>query len=94
MNAIPHTAVLSVSPATGTWRVFVTVPKTSGPWPEHVFATPQIPTPEDRTAALSLLGYEGVAGAEWQWAEDTTDPAGPVRLLAGLAVRERAGGAA
>ncbi|SES44384.1 hypothetical protein SAMN04487983_105533 [Streptomyces sp. yr375] len=94
MSVRTHTAVLSVSPATGTWRVFVTVPKTVGPWPEHVIGTRQIPVPAARTAALALLGYEGVEGAEWQWCEDTTDHGGPVRLLAGLAVRERAGGVA
>ncbi|MGY4743351.1 DUF6303 family protein [Streptomyces sp. ATMOS53] len=94
MSAIPHMAVMSVTPATGAWRMFVTVVNTVALWPEHVFDTPSIPTPAARTAALAQLGYEGVEGADWEWSEDTTAVDGPVRLLAGLAVRERAGGAA
>ncbi|MYT30652.1 MULTISPECIES: DUF6303 family protein [unclassified Streptomyces] len=89
-----HTAVLSVSSTTGTWRLFVGLLNTTDPWPEHVFSSSEIPTPAARTAALTLLGYEPTDGAEWEWSEDTAAADGPVHLLSSMKVRERTGGAA
>ncbi|GHB22767.1 MULTISPECIES: DUF6303 family protein [Streptomyces phaeochromogenes group] len=93
MSVRTHTAVLSVQSATGKWRLFVGLLNTTASWPEHVFTAPEIPTPTARTAALALLGYEPVAGAQWEWSEDTAAPDGPADLLASLTVREQTGGA-
>ncbi|MFI1966776.1 DUF6303 family protein [Streptomyces pathocidini] len=92
MSARTHAAVLSVSFATGTWRLFVGLLNTTEVWSEHMFSTYEVPTPAARAAALSLLGYEPVEGAEWEWSEDATAANGPVHLLASLMVREREGG--
>ena len=88
-----HTAVLSVSPSTGTWRLFVAVLGTTEVWPEHVF-TAEVPTLAARTAALAQLGYEPVANGGWEWEEDSSSPDKPVDLLASIKVQERTGGAA
>ncbi|MER7839188.1 DUF6303 family protein [Streptomyces sp. NPDC096040] len=89
-----HTAVLSVSPNTGTWRLFVAVLGTTDVWPEHVFGAAEVPTLTARMAALARLGDEPVANGTWEWEEDSSSPDQPVELLASLKVRERTGGAA
>ncbi|MFJ5640818.1 DUF6303 family protein [Streptomyces sp. NPDC093223] len=89
-----HTAVLSVSPGTGTWRVFVALLGTTDPWPEHMFATAVLPTLIARTAALARLGFEPVTDGAWEWSEDGSSPDRPVDLLASIKVRERTGGPA
>ncbi|MFJ3758905.1 DUF6303 family protein [Streptomyces sp. NPDC090080] len=88
-----HTAVLSVSPSTGTWRLFVALLGTTEVWSEHVF-TAEVPTVAARTAALARLGYEPVPNSAWEWEEDSSSPDQPVDLLASIKVRERTGGAA
>lgn len=88
-----HTAVLSVSPGTGKWRLFVALLGTTEVWPEHVF-TAEVPTLTARAAALAQLGYEPVANGPWEWEEDGSSPDQPVDLLASIKIRERTGGAA
>ncbi|MFD3657113.1 DUF6303 family protein [Streptomyces sp. NPDC058620] len=87
-----HTALLAESRSTDRWRVFVALMNTTDAWPEQVFTGLEVPTRAARTAALALLGYEPVEGAEWEWSEDSDDA--QVHLLASLPVRERTGGAA
>ncbi|MER7933263.1 MULTISPECIES: DUF6303 family protein [unclassified Streptomyces] len=94
MSARIHTAVLSVSPKTGTWRLFVALMGTTEMWPEHVFATAVVPTLSARAAALARLGYESMPDMAWEWTEDSTTPDQPVDLLASVKVREQTEGAA
>ncbi|MER7576324.1 DUF6303 family protein [Streptomyces sp. NPDC126514] len=77
----------------GRWRLYVVLLNTTAPWPECAFSGDTVPTFTDRTDALSVLGFEPVAGAEWTWTEDTDpdDPASPVVLIAAIRVRSRAG---
>ncbi|AJP01753.1 hypothetical protein TU94_09740 [Streptomyces cyaneogriseus subsp. noncyanogenus] len=82
----------------GRWRLYVVLLNTTEPWPEYDFgrAAP-VPTFTERVQALSVLGFEPVPGALWQWTEDThvpDDPASPVVLIAAVSVRSRAGVAA
>jgi hypothetical protein len=61
---------------------------TTKQWPEHRFGR-TTPTFTDRTDALSVLGFEPVLGAEWEWTEDSEtpdDPASPVVLIAAIRV--------
>ncbi|WP_225846968.1 DUF6303 family protein [Streptomyces sp. HPF1205] len=77
----------------GRWLLFVVllgVPLSQYPehqWPE---GTP-IPTPAQRREALAALGYQAAPGAEWEWAEMSSDPdtrdAGPVELFAAIDVQ-------
>jgi hypothetical protein len=82
----------------GRWRLYVVLLNTTDPWPEFSFerAAP-VPTFTERGDALSVLGYEPVADAEWEWTEysaDLDDPASPVTLLASVQVRSRTGAVA
>ncbi|MFE7278074.1 DUF6303 family protein [Streptomyces sp. NPDC057623] len=79
----------------GRWRLYVVLLNTTDPWPEFSFdrAAP-VPTFTERVNALSVLGFEPVPGAGWQWTEDTEipfDPASPVVLIAGIQVRSWTG---
>ncbi|QKV93318.1 hypothetical protein HUT19_22550 [Streptomyces sp. NA02950] len=86
-SAREFTAQMSVRQ--GRWRLYVALLNTTEQWPEHRFGR-SVPTFTDRTDALSLLGFEPVAGAEWTWTEDSeipNDPASPVVLIAAIRVR-------
>jgi len=85
------TAQMSVR--AGHWRLYVALLNTTEQWPEHRFAR-SVPTFTDRTDALSVLGFEPVPGAEWEWTEDSEapdDPASPVVLIAAIRVRSWSG---
>jgi hypothetical protein len=76
------------------WRLYIVLLNTTDPWPEFRFepAAP-VPTFTERVNALSVLGFEPVAGAEWEWTEysaDPDNPASPITLLASMRVRSRA----
>ncbi|KKD09718.1 hypothetical protein TN53_01385 [Streptomyces sp. WM6386] len=73
------------------WRLYVVLMDTTDPWPEFGFdrAAP-VPTFTERVNALSVLGFEPVPGAEWEWTEYSADPDDPstaVTLLAAMRVR-------
>ncbi|MFF6957394.1 DUF6303 family protein [Streptomyces sp. NPDC008317] len=82
---------MSVHPD-GRWHLFVA---SAGSLLSNnaVFIWPQgspVPTPAARREALADLGYQGAAGAEWEWCEaypapdhDTTN----VELIASLTVQ-------
>ncbi|MER6245131.1 DUF6303 family protein [Streptomyces griseorubiginosus] len=80
------------------WRVYVVLLNTTDAWPEFGFdrADP-VPTFTERTDALSVLGFEPVPGAEWEWSEyskDPDDPSTAVTLLAAVRVRSWTGAGA
>ncbi|MFJ9818751.1 DUF6303 family protein [Streptomyces sp. NPDC101151] len=82
----------------GRWRLYVVLLNTTAPWPEHGFdrAVP-VPTFTERAEALSVLGFEPVPDAEWEWTEysaDPDDPASAVTLLAAIRVRSWTGAGA
>ncbi|MFE9255953.1 DUF6303 family protein [Streptomyces sp. NPDC006879] len=89
-----HTAQLSIR--TGRWTLYIAlmgVPVSQ--WPEHDFDTKVVPTPAERSRALTGLGFVFTAGAEWEWTEYPEQPddgTSPVRLLASIKVRSRDGG--
>ncbi|MEU2095944.1 DUF6303 family protein [Streptomyces globisporus] len=89
-----HTAQLSIR--TGRWTLYVAlmgVPVSQ--WPEHDFGTGVVPTPAERSRALTGLGFVFMGGAEWEWTEYSEQPdddTSPVRLLASVRVRSRDGG--
>lgn len=77
----------------GRWRLYVALLNTSEAWPGYAFgrALP-VPTFTERMNALTVLGFEPVPGAEWEWIESTQvpdDPVSPVILIASLRVRSR-----
>ncbi|WP_432013906.1 DUF6303 family protein [Streptomyces cucumeris] len=77
------------------WRLYVVLLNTFEVWPEYEFgrAAP-MPTFTERAAALTVLGFEPVTGAEWVWCETTDipdDPSSAVCLIASVRVRSRAG---
>ncbi|MFI0812750.1 DUF6303 family protein [Streptomyces echinatus] len=82
----------------GRWRLYVVLLNTTQRWPEHSFnRTHPVPTFTERAEALSVLGFEPVPGAEWEWTEDREtldDPASPVILIAALRVRSWTGAGA
>ncbi|MGW0600648.1 DUF6303 family protein [Streptomyces sp. NPDC002776] len=91
-GAREFTAQMSVRD--GRWRLYVALLNTTEPWPECAFSGDTVPTFTDRGDALSVLGFEPAAGAEWTWIEDSVtpdDPASPVVLIAAIRVRSRAG---
>lgn len=79
----------------GRWRLYVVLMNTTARWPECTFDRGgPVPTLTDRVNALSVLGFEPVPDAEWQWTEDSEtpfDPSSPVLLIAAIRVRSRAG---
>ncbi|MFJ1780983.1 DUF6303 family protein [Streptomyces anulatus] len=89
-----HTAQLSNRD--GRWNLYVAllgVPVSQ--WPEHDFGTEVVPTPTERSRALTDLGFAFTGGAEWAWEEypeRPDDDASPVRLLATVQVCSRDGG--
>ncbi|MFJ7334644.1 DUF6303 family protein [Streptomyces sp. NPDC101116] len=78
----------------GRWRLYVVLMNTTARWPEHNFDRGgPVPTLTDRVNALSVLGFEPVPDAAWQWTEDSEtpfDPSSPVLLIAAIRVRSRA----
>ncbi|MGV9605811.1 DUF6303 family protein [Streptomyces sp. NPDC003631] len=78
----------------GRWRLYVVLLNTAALWPEYCFGS-TVPTLTERTEALSVLGFEPVPGAVWEWTEDSEthgDPASSVVLIAAIrlhAVREQ-----
>lgn len=89
-----QTAQMSIR--TGRWTLYVAlmgVPVSQ--WPEHDFSTGVVPTPVERSRALTGLGFVFTDGAEWEWTEypeKPDDDASPVRLLASVRVRSQDGG--
>ncbi|MFC8698613.1 DUF6303 family protein [Streptomyces parvus] len=89
-----HTAQLSSRD--GRWTLYVVllgVPVSQ--WPEHDFGTEVVPTPAERSRALTDLGFVLTDGAEWEWEEypeRSDDDTSPVRLLASVRVCSRDGG--
>ncbi|WUS05083.1 DUF6303 family protein [Streptomyces sp. NBC_01261] len=81
----------------GRWRLYVVLLNTAERWPEHAFSSrqgPKVPTLTARSQALSVLGFEPLPGAEWEWSEDSEtpdDPASPVILIAAIRVRSWSG---
>ncbi|MFJ8168501.1 DUF6303 family protein [Streptomyces sp. NPDC094473] len=91
-----HTAQISIRD--GRWCLYVALMGAPGSlWPEHFFGrSVQVPTVAERSRALTALGFVSVDGAEWEWTEYSETPdddTSPVRLLASIRVRPRAGGA-
>ncbi|WP_406454863.1 DUF6303 family protein [Streptomyces sp. NBC_01622] len=86
-NAVREfTAQMSVRD--GRWRLYVALLNTTERWPDYRFGR-TVPTFTDRTDALSVLGFEPVPGAEWEWSEDSEAPddsASPVVLIAAIRV--------
>jgi hypothetical protein len=78
----------------GRWHLYVVLMNTTARWPEYTFDRGgPVPTLTDRVNALSVLGFEPVSDAEWQWTEDSEtpfDPSSPVLLIAAIRVRSRA----
>lgn len=77
----------------GRWRLYVVLMNTIAPWPEYAFGAP-VPTFTDRVNALSVLGFEPLQDARWEWIEDSEDPddpASPVVLIASADVRSWSG---
>ncbi|WEH34468.1 DUF6303 family protein [Streptomyces sp. AM 4-1-1] len=89
-----HTA--QMSSRDGRWILYVAlmgVPVSQ--WPEHDFGPVDVPTPAERSRALTALGFAFTDGAEWEWAEypeRPDDDTSPVRLLTSVRVRSRDGG--
>ncbi|KUJ37761.1 hypothetical protein ACZ90_69560 [Streptomyces albus subsp. albus] len=78
---------------TGHWRLYVVLPNRIEVWPAYLFGR-AIPTFTDRTDALSVLGFEPVPGAEWEWTEDSEihdDPTSAAVLIAAIRVRSQSG---
>ncbi|MFZ4279655.1 DUF6303 family protein [Streptomyces rhizosphaericola] len=96
MTAQTFTAQMSVFK--GGWRLYVALLNTTDPWPEFRFAGGlAVPTFTQRAEALSVLGFEPVAGAEWEWSEysdDPDDPSTTITLLATVRVRSWTGAGA
>lgn len=92
MAARVFTAQMSVFK--GRWRLYVVLLNTAE-WPEYSFGRAEpVPTFTERDEALSVLGFEPVPGAGWEWTEysEILDaPSSPVCLLAAIRVRSWAG---
>ncbi|MFE5674041.1 DUF6303 family protein [Streptomyces erythrochromogenes] len=80
----------------GRWRLFVALPGSVAHWPTHYFVGRGVPTVQERSRALTKLGYALTDEAEWSWTEDherLDDPASPVILIALAPVEPVVGGA-
>jgi hypothetical protein len=88
-----HSAHLTNS-FSGEWELYVVTDGTSLKWPEHFFKrTAPVPTVQERTDALALLGYAVADGAAWEWGERPTGVTDRVKLLAAIEVRPTGGAA-
>ncbi|MCX4529992.1 DUF6303 family protein [Streptomyces sp. NBC_01551] len=79
----------------GRWSVFVAL-LGEPDWPSLSFTGTTAPTVEERSRALTSLGYAAPDGIGWSWTEDRERPADPtsaVVLIAKMPVRLIAGGA-
>ncbi|MFC9243290.1 DUF6303 family protein [Streptomyces sp. NPDC057136] len=81
------------------WQMFVAMTGRVSDWPVHTWPTStEIPSINEREAALASLGFVLVDGAEWEWTEDTGPEYHPhpvrVSLIAAAEVRPSDGGAA
>ncbi|MGW5332404.1 DUF6303 family protein [Streptomyces bauhiniae] len=86
-----HSARLTNSFA-GEWELYVVTDGTSLDWPEHSFArTMPVPTLQERTDALALLGYSVAGGATWEWQEMPSGAMDRVELLAAVDVQPTGG---
>ncbi|MFJ2568614.1 DUF6303 family protein [Streptomyces sp. NPDC087568] len=90
----PREFAAQMSVRDGCWRLYVVLLRTTERWPEFAFGRRRpVPTLTERSRALSVLGFEPVAGGEWAWSEDSKipdDPATAVILIAAIRVRSRA----
>ncbi|MFJ4552791.1 DUF6303 family protein [Streptomyces sp. NPDC088817] len=90
----PREFTAQMSVRDGRWCLYVVLLGTTEPWPEFAFSRRRpVPTLTERSRALSVLGFEPVAGGEWAWSEDSKipdDPATAVILIAAIRVRSRA----
>lgn len=87
------TAQMSQHTRSGLWRLYVVLLGVPGSqWPEYAFrGGARVPTVQERSRALTALGYALTEGAEWRWFEDRMipgDPGSAVRLVASADVRE------
>ncbi|MDX2407617.1 DUF6303 family protein [Streptomyces microflavus] len=89
-----HTA--QMSRRDGRWVLYVALMGGGvSQWPEHDFGPGNVPTPAERSRALTGLGFVFMDGAEWEWTEYSERPdddSSPVRLLASVRVCSRDGG--
>ncbi|WP_030760769.1 DUF6303 family protein [Streptomyces sp. NRRL F-2664] len=79
----------------GRWRLFVALPGSVAHWPTHYFTGPAVPSVQERSRALTALGFALMDGAAWSWTEDSErfdDPASPVILIALAPVEPVVGG--
>ncbi|WP_269854261.1 DUF6303 family protein [Streptomyces sp. RPT161] len=78
----------------GEWELYVVTDGTSLDWPEHSFErTAPVPTLQERTDALALLGYCAADDAVWEWQEIPSGVMDRVELLASLDVQPMGGAA-
>lgn len=99
MNPVPETPPVSARAhlvnRDGHWRLFVALPARGLNWPTHYFDGPVAPTVQERSQALTELGYALTDESEWVWVEDSElidDPASPVVLIAHTPVSAIVGG--
>ncbi|WP_406484572.1 DUF6303 family protein [Streptomyces microflavus] len=89
-----HTA--QMSSRDGRWVLYVALMGGGvSQWPECDFGPGNVPTPAERSRALTGLGFVFTDGAEWEWTEyleRPDDDTSPVRLLASVQVCSRDGG--
>ncbi|MEU6376761.1 DUF6303 family protein [Streptomyces sp. NPDC046909] len=63
------------STAGAHWELYLVVYNTTDEWPAYKWPKSrrhQVPTPDERTAALTELGYAPAPDAEWEWQESQT----------------------
>ncbi|MFJ3173055.1 DUF6303 family protein [Streptomyces roseus] len=79
----------------GRWSVFVAL-LGEPDWPSLSFTGTAAPTVEERSRALTLLGYAVTDGVEWSWTEASErldEPTSAVVLIAKMPVAPLVGGA-
>ncbi|MER5549656.1 DUF6303 family protein [Streptomyces sp. NPDC002589] len=94
---MPEAFTAQMSMRRGRWRLYVVLLNTTERWPQYEFSGPAVPTFTQRAEAFSVLGFEPLPGAEWDWSEDSEDPddpASPVILIAATRVRSWTGAGA
>lgn len=75
----------------GAWEVYIASDSPSEDWPSHEFGR-ELPTREERSAALAALGFAPVDGAQWEWTEGPNRDDRPIWLTGTLHVRPVGGG--
>ncbi|MFF9055370.1 DUF6303 family protein [Streptomyces erythrochromogenes] len=79
----------------GRWRLFVALPGRVTHWRTHYFTGPTVPSVQERSRALTALGFALTDGTAWSWTEDherVDDPSSPVILIAHVPVVPVVGG--